>query len=188
MNKSKVYLDHAATTPVDPMVVAEMLPYFNEQFGNPSSVHAFGQKAEAAVELAREDLAAILNAHPDQILFTACGSESDNLAVRGAAFNARRAHGANRIITSYLEHHAISRTAQDLAQRFGFEVAWAPADEYGRVLPEALEPLLGPEVAVVSLMYANNEIGTLNPISELGALCRERSIPFHSDAVQAASQ
>jgi cysteine desulfurase len=188
MSQSKVYLDHAATTPVDPMVIEAMLPYFNDSFGNPSSVHAFGQKAEAAVEAAREDLASVLGCQSDQIIFTACGTESDNLALRGTAFSARRTRGAHRIITSHLEHHAVALTAQDLADNYGFEVVWAPADEYGRILPQALEPLLSPDVAVVSLMYANNEIGTLNPISALGSLCRQQGIPFHSDAVQAASQ
>jgi cysteine desulfurase len=188
MSKRRVYLDHAATTPVDPAVAEAMLPYFSDVYGNPSSVHAWGQKAEAAVETAREDMAAILGCQPEQIIFTACGTESDNLALRGAAFAARAERGATQIITSHLEHHAVSHTAQALADDFGFELFWASPDEHGRILPQALEPLLSPEVAVVSLMFANNEIGTINPIAELGALCRQHEIPFHTDAVQAASQ
>lgn len=188
MSTGKVYLDHAATTPVDPQVMEAMLPYFTESYGNPSSVHGWGQKAEAAVESAREDMADILGCRSDQIIFTACGTESDNIALRGAALNARRQRGANQIITSRVEHHAVSHTAQALANESGFEVVWAPVDEFGRVMPEALKPLLGPKVALVSLMYANNEIGSLNPIRQLGALCREYEIPFHTDAVQAASQ
>ena len=117
-----IYLDYAATTPVDPRVLAAMLPYFNETFGNPSSVHCFGQKAEAAVESARETVAAALNCQPDEIVFTSCGSESDNLALRGTALARREKTGANLILTSRVEHHAVSKTAEALANHFGFKV------------------------------------------------------------------
>jgi cysteine desulfurase len=185
--KSKVYLDYAATTPVDERVVAAMEPYFNQQFGNPSSVHTFGQRAEAALEAARESVAQGLNCRPDEVIFTACGSESDNLALRGAALAARKDRDANHILISPVEHDAVTRTAEQLAQVFGFELQYLPVDEYGMVHPEAVAERLRDDAAVVSVMYANNEIGTINPVAEIGALCREKGIPFHSDAVQGAA-
>ena len=182
-----VYLDYAATTPVDPRVLAAMLPYFQEQFGNPSSVHRFGQQAEAALEAARETLAKGLNCRPDEVIFTGCGSESDNLAVRGAAFAARQQRGANHILISPVEHHAVTHTAQQLARLHGFELELLPVDDFGMVHPGAVAERLRPDTAVVSVMYANNEIGTINPIAEIGALCRSAGVAFHSDAVQAAA-
>jgi len=187
MKTKKTYLDYAATTPVDPRVLEAMLPYFNQTFGNPSSVHTFGQEAEAALESARETVAQVLNCQPEEIIFTSCGTESDNLALRGAAFAARQARGANHILISPVEHHAVSRTAAQLSELHGFELEYLPVDEYGRVAVAAVAERLRPETAVVSVMYANNEIGTLNPISEIGALCRARGIPFHTDAVQGAA-
>lgn len=183
----KVYLDYAATTPVDARVLAAMQPYFSQFFGNPSSVHIFGQQAEAAVEQARSTIAQALGAQPHEVIFTACGSESDNLALRGAAFAARQQRQANHILISPVEHHAVSRTARQLAEVFGFEVEYLPVDAFGRVMPEDVDERLRPNTALVSVMAANNEIGTLNPIAAIGALCQARGIPFHTDAVQYAA-
>ena len=182
-----IYLDYAATTPVDGRVLNAMLPYFQEQFGNPSSIHSFGQAAEAALESARETLAKGLNCRPDEVIFTGCGSESDNLALRGAAFAARQQRGAKHILISPVEHHAVSHTAGQLASLHGFELELLPVDESGMVHPEAVAERLRPDTAVVSVMYANNEIGTINPIAEIGALCRAAGVAFHTDAVQAAA-
>ena len=188
MNASeKIYLDYAATTPVDQRVLQAMLPYFTETFGNPSSIHTFGQQAEAAVEDARQKIAAWLNCQPAELVFTSCGSESDNLALRGAAFAARQQRGAQHILISPVEHHAVSHTAEQLKTLHGFELEYLPVDESGQVHPAALAQRLRPDTAVVSIIYANNEIGTINPIAEHGALCRERGIPFHTDAVQGTS-
>jgi cysteine desulfurase len=181
------YFDYAATTPVDSRVLEAMLPYFTEKFGNPSSVHRYGQLAEAAVETARETVAAGLHCRPDEIIFTSCGTESDNLAIRGAAMARRASTGANRIVTSRAEHHAVSKTAGQLEQLYGFQVDWLELDEYGMVKPEAVEQAIRPETALVSVMAANNEIGTLNPVAEIAAVCRAHAVPFHSDAVQAAA-
>lgn len=186
-NKRKVYLDYAATTPVDERVVEAMGPYFKQQFGNPSSVHTFGQRAEAALEAARESVAQDLNCRPDEVIFTGCGSESDNLALRGAALAARRQRDANHILISPVEHDAVSQTAEQLAEVLGFDLEYLPVDEYGMVHPDAVADRLRDDTAVVSVMYANNEIGTLNPVAEIGAVCREKGVPFHSDAVQGAA-
>jgi cysteine desulfurase len=187
MLNQKVYLDYAATTPIDPRVVDKMTPYFNQIFGNPSSVHTFGQQAEAALEKARETIAGILNCDLEEVVFTSCGSESDNLALRGAAFAAREDRGANHLLISPVEHHAVTLTAEQLAKLHGFELEYLPVDQYGRVDPGQVAARLGEETAVVSVMYANNEIGTLNPISEIGKLCRNHGVSFHTDAVQAAA-
>jgi cysteine desulfurase len=182
-----IYLDYAATTPVDPRVIEAMLPYFNEIFGNPSSIHTFGQKAEAAMERSRETIAQGLNCQPGEVIFTSCGSESDNQALRGVAFASRRKRDADHILISPVEHHAVSRTAQQLARQHGFEVEYLPVDAFGQVIPEEVAIRLRPTTALVSVMYANNEIGTINPIAEIGAVCRKQGIPFHTDAVQAAA-
>lgn len=184
---NKTYLDYAATTPVDTRVLDAMLPFFQQTFGNPSSVHTFGQQAEAALEQARETVASILNCHSDEVIFTSCGSESDNLALRGAAFAARQLRGANHILTSPVEHHAVTHTVQQLAGLHGFELEFLPVDEFGLVDPNAVATRLRPETALVSVIYANNEIGSANPIAEIGSICREKKIPFHTDAVQAAA-
>jgi cysteine desulfurase len=183
----KVYLDYAATTPVDPRVVETMLPYFNEIFGNPSSVHAFGQRAEAALEDARESVAGTLNCRPSEVIFTSCGTESDNLALRGGAQAARQQHNAIHILITPVEHHAVSHTAEQLAQYFGFEVEYLPVDASGRVDPADIASRLRPNTAIVSVIYANNEIGTINTIRQIGEICRERGVLFHTDAVQAAA-
>ncbi len=182
-----IYLDYAATTPVDSRVLEAMRPYFADKFGNPSSVHRYGQAAEAAVDSARETIASVLNCRPDEIVFTSCGSEADNLALRGAALALREKTGANWILTSRSEHHAVSKTAEQLEKYYGFQVEWLDVDEHGRVTPEAVKKALCDKTALVSVMYANNEIGTANPIREIAALCRENGVLFHSDAVQAAA-
>jgi cysteine desulfurase len=182
-----IYLDYAATTPVHPRVLDAMLPYFRAEFGNPSSVHRYGQQAEAAVESARESVAAVLNCHSAEIIFTSCGSESDNLAIRGTALAMRASTGANWILTSRVEHHAICKTAEQLEKYFGFQVEWLETDETGKISPETVERAICRNTAIVSVMVANNEIGTINPVAEIAAICQARQVPFHTDAVQAAA-
>ena len=183
----RIYLDYAATTPVDERVLQVMLPYFSGMFGNPSSIHQFGQQAEAAIENARLRVANILHALPEEVVFTACGTESDNMAVRGAAFSQRHAAGKNHLLISPVEHHAVSNTAEQLAGEFGFDLEYLPVDEFGRVDPLEVDRRIRPETAIVSVIYANNEIGTINPIAEIGQVCRQKNVLFHSDAVQAAA-
>jgi len=183
-----IYLDHAATTPVDPRVLEAMLPYFSADYGNPSSVHHFGRQAEKGLERARRTVADVLNCAPDEIIFTGCGSESDNLAVRGGALAAREQRGANHIVTTPIEHPAVLATARQLRDHFGFALTELPVDHEGRVNPDDVARALRPDTALVSVMYANNEIGTVEPVAEIAAVCRERGVPFHTDAVQAASQ
>jgi len=183
----KVYLDYAATTPVDPRVLEVMLPYFSQVFGNSSSVHSYGQQAESALEEARLAVASGLNCEPDEVIFTSCGSESDNLALRGTAFARRGLTNADHILISPVEHHAVTRTAQQLARLHGFGVEYLPVDESGKVDPAVVAERIKTTTALVSVIYANNEIGTINPISEIGKICRERGVPLHTDAVQAAA-
>jgi cysteine desulfurase len=187
MNTKNIYLDYAATTPVDPRVVEAMQPYFNQTFGNPSSVHSFGQRAEAARDAARETIAQALNCQPKEVIFTSCGSESDNLALRGAALAMREKTGANWILTTRIEHHAVSYTAAQLEKHYGFKIEWLETDEYGVLQPETVVKAICKNTALVSIMWANNEIGSLNPIAEIGAICQEHGIPFHTDAVQGAA-
>jgi cysteine desulfurase len=185
MNR-RVYLDYAATTPVDAAVLECMLPFFKENFGNPSSTHYYGQQAEAGVEQAREILAKSLNAQPREIVFTACGTESDNLALRGAAMK-RGQQGCRHILISATEHHAVLRTAEQLGRDYGFALDIIPVDSDGRVDPDSVRARIRPDTALVSVIYANNEIGTINPIAEIGAICRQAGVWFHTDAVQAAA-
>jgi cysteine desulfurase len=188
---NKIYLDFAATTPLDPRVLEAMLPYFSETFGNPASIHRYGQQAEAAIETARETVATILNCRPDEIVFTSCGSESDNLALRGVALAMREQSGAKWILTSKAEHHAVSKTAEQLERYYGFQVAWLQLDKHGMVTPEAVETALDHKnenkTALVSVMIANNEIGTINPVYQIAEICRRHAVLFHTDAVQAAA-
>lgn len=177
-----IYMDHAATTPADPAVVERMLPFFSEHFGNPSSVYGLGREALAALDEARETVAAILNCRPTEIVFTGGGSEGDNLAIKGIAASARRR--GNHIVTTAIEHHAVLHTCQQL-EREGFSVTYLPVDGDGRVSVDAVAAALTDRTALVTVMYANNEVGTIQPIAEIGALCRERRVPFHTDAVQA---
>lgn len=185
--KTRIYLDYAATTPVDERVLQAMLPYFTETFGNPSSIHFYGQKAEAALEYARELVGSLLHCNPDEVIFTSCGTESDNLALRGIAFERKLNLGANHILISPVEHPAVSGTAYDLEKQQGFQVELLPVDEFGRVNPRDVENRIRPQTALVSVVYANNEIGTINPIAKIGQICRNYQVPFHSDAVQAAA-
>lgn len=185
--KERIYLDYAATTPVDNRVVDRMLPYFTGVFGNPSSVHWFGQKAESALEEARESVAVALNALPEEVVFTSCGTESDNMAIRGAAMAQRDRTGAQKIITTPVEHHAVLHTVEQLVELYGFSMELLPVDKYGRVDAEDLRLALRDDVALVSVIYANNEIGTINPMKDIGRLCRKKGVPLHSDAVQAAA-
>jgi cysteine desulfurase len=182
------YLDYAATTPLDNTVLERMLPYLREDFGNPSSVHGWGQRAEWAVEHARERIASGLGCQPEEVIFTSGGSESDNLALRGAAFSARSVRAATHLLISPVEHDAIRNTAFELASHHGFELELLPVDSQGRVDPDELRSRIRPDTAVVSIIYGNNEIGTVNPIPGLAAIAREHGIPFHSDALQATCQ
>ncbi len=188
MSSRKVYLDHAATTPLDERVLEGMLPYFHQDFGNPSSIHGWGQRAEKAVERARATLAALLGASPEEILFTSCGTESDNLALRGVARAERMRRGARHLLTTPVEHPAVLRTAQQLAELEGSDLELLPVDEWGRVDPAVLEQCLRPDTALVSIIFANNEIGTIHPIADLARICRARGVVLHTDAVQAAGQ
>ena len=183
-----VYLDHAATTPVDARVLGAMLPFFSDAYGNPSSAHSFGRRAEKAVEQARRDVAGVLRCAPAEIVFTGCGSEADNLALRGGALAAREQRGARHLIISAIEHDAVLATARQLRDHFGFELTELPPDGQGRIPPASVAEALRPDTALVSVMYANNEIGTVEPVAEIARLCRERGVLFHTDAVQAASQ
>ncbi|CAG0945481.1 partial cysteine desulfurase, partial [Anaerolineae bacterium] len=182
-NPRTIYLDHSATTPVDPRVVEAMLPYFTEKFGNASSLHRWGQAALGAVDESRRTVAEMLNANPQEIVFTSCGSESDNLALRGVAF-ALRAKG-NHIITTPIEHHAILNTAAQLEKVFGFEVTRVPVNHQGVVDPDDIARAIKPNTILISVMYANNEVGTLEPLAEIAKIARAKKIVFHTDAVQA---
>jgi cysteine desulfurase len=182
-----IYLDYSATTPVDSRVLDAMTPFFSASFGNPSSVHRYGQIAEAAIDSARETVASILNCRPDEIIFTSCGSESDNLAIRGAAYAMREKTGAKWILASSAEHPAIVNTLKHLEKHEGFLIEWLDVNEYGVVTPEIVSEAICDSTAIVSVMYANNEIGTINPIREIAEICRAHQILFHTDAVQAAA-
>ncbi len=186
LEKKPVYLDYAATTPVDPRVVECMQHYFSESFGNPSSIHQYGQAAEAALENSRQDIADVFHCLPEEIIFTSCGTESDNLALRGGAFRAMKERGAKHILITPVEHHAVSHTAEQLASLHGFELEYLPVDRFGRTSAEDVDRCLRPDTAIVSAIYANNEIGTINPIPEIGQVCRAHGVLFHTDAVQAA--
>ena len=184
---TRIYLDYAATTPVDERVLTAMIPYFSGTFGNPSSIHQFGQQAEAAIEEARMRVASDLHANPEEIIFTACGSESDNLAIRGAVFAQGHLSQKKHLLISPVEHHAVSHTAEQLAKEFDCNLEYLPVDESGRVDPQEVARRIRPETALVSVIYANNEIGSINPIPEIGRVCRQKNVLFHSDAVQAAA-
>jgi len=178
----RVYLDHAATTPVDPRVLDAMLPYFTDKAGNASSMHGFGQEARDAVDAARAQVAGMVGARPGEIVFTSGATESDNLAVFGVAL-ARQKRGGH-IVTTTIEHHAVLAACRFLEER-DFTVTYVPVDAHGIVDPEAVRQALRPETVFVSVMTANNEIGTLQPVAKIGRMTRERKIPFHSDATQA---
>jgi cysteine desulfurase len=177
----KIYLDYAATTPTDPEVVKAMLPYFGESFGNPSSAHSFGQDAREAIETARDTVASLLGAKPGEIVFTSGGTESDNCAIKGIAY-ANRNRG-NHIIISSIEHHAVTEPCHFLEKQ-GFEVTMLPVDRDGRVDPDAVAKAITDRTILISIMHANNEIGTIQPIAAIGKIARERGVCLHTDAVQ----
>ena len=177
-----IYLDHAATTPLRPEALEAMLPYLTDHFGNASSPHAAGRRARQGLDEAREGIASILGAKPREIVFTSGGSEADNLAIKGAAW-AASAKGRH-IVTSAVEHKAVLHAAAIL-ERSGFEITVVPVDRYGRVDPEEVDSAINEHTTLVSIMYANNEVGTIQPIAEIGAICRRRGVLFHTDAIQA---
>ena len=180
---STIYLDNAATTPVRKEVLEAMLPYFREEYGNASSVYSLGRNSKKALEASRETIAACFGAKPEEIFFTSCGSESDNWALRGVAF--ANQNKGKHIITSSIEHHAILHTCSYL-EKLGFEVTYLPVDKYGRVSLEDVKNAVREDTILISVMMANNEIGTIQPIKEIGAFAKEKGIIFHTDAVQAA--
>lgn len=177
----KVYLDYAATTPTDPEVIAAMEPYFFDKFGNASSLHAYGQEAKKALEDSRQTLADFIGASPDEIVFTSGGTESDNYALLGAAYALEKK--GNHIITSVIEHHAISEPAKFLEKK-GFKVTYLGVDKDGLVSSDDLKKVITDKTILISIMHANNEIGTLQPIAQLGKLAKDKGIYFHTDAVQ----
>lgn len=183
-----IYLDHAATTPVDPAVVQAMLPYFSGTFGNPSSIYRVGQDARAALDRARQAIARVLNCRPSEIVFTSGATESDNLALKGVAWAARLATPDGprpHVVTTAIEHHAVLHAADALEEQ-GFSVTRVPCGADGIVDPMAIRDAIRPETCLIAVMYANNEVGSVQPVAEIAAIARERGIPFHTDAVQAA--
>jgi cysteine desulfurase len=177
----RIYLDYAATTPIHPEVMKAMLPYFADSFGNPSSIHSYGQEAKDAIERARSKVAALIGARSEEIVFTGSGTEADNFAVKGVALS-RQAKG-NHIITSSIEHHAVLETCKFLEKQ-GFSVTYLPVDGYGLVDPTDVKKAITKRTILVSIMHANNECGTIEPIAEIGNIAREAEIYFHTDAVQ----
>lgn len=178
----KVYMDNAATTKLSPDVLNAMMPYLTDIYGNASSVHAFGREAREGVEHARNQVAAAINASPDEIFFTAGGTESDNMAIKGVAH--KYAKKGKHIITTAIEHHAVLHTCEAL-EKEGYEVTYLPVDEDGLISVEQVKAAMRDDTLLVTVMFANNEVGTIEPIAEIGALCRERNVLFHTDAVQA---
>lgn len=187
-NRRAVYLDYAASTPTDPRVVEAMMPYFTEVFGNASSSHSYGRKAEQAIEDARERIARILNCAPAEVVFTSGGSESDNLAIRGAAWARYQREGRDHLITTPVEHSAVSRTCAQLAGLEPFTQTVLPVDRHAMVDVEELASACTPQTSIASVIYANNEVGTIMPIPQLAAMAHEQGVLFHTDAVQAAGQ
>jgi len=180
MSERRIYMDNAATTATRPEVLEAMMPYFTQFYGNPSSIHSFGRDARRALENARKQVAAALNCEPREVYFTAGGSESDNWAIRCALQNRKGKH----IITSAIEHHAVLHTCEYMEKQ-GYEVTYLPVDEYGIVSVEEVRKAIRPDTALITIMAANNEIGTIQPIAEIGKIAKEAGILFHTDAVQA---
>lgn len=185
MAPREVYLDNSASTKVDPRVTEAMLPYFSEKYGNPNSLHKFGREARAAIDNARAQVASLINAKPTDIIFTGAGSEADNLAIKGAAWALKEKGKGSHIITSAIEHHAILDTVRWLG-KMGFEYTILPVDDKGFVSPADLEAAIRPDTILATIMFANNEIGTIQPVKELGEVCRRHGVMFHVDGVQAA--
>lgn len=182
MGERFIYFDHSATTPVRPEVVEAMLPYFNEKYGNASSIYKVARESRAAVDEARDSVAAAIGAEPRDIFFTSGGTEADNWAIKGVAY-ANRKKGRH-IITTSIEHHAVLHTCQYL-EREGFEVTYLPVDEKGLISPAQVEEAIREDTILISIMFANNEIGTIQPIDKIGAIAKKYDVPFHTDAVQA---
>jgi cysteine desulfurase len=180
-----IYMDHNATTPLREEALVAMLPYLQEEFGNPSSLHSFGRQARKAVETAREQVAVTLGARPREIVFTGCGTESDNQAIKGVAY-ANRDKG-DHLITTQVEHKAVLQACQYLEKQ-GFRVTYLPVDRYGVVDPDDVARAITGQTVLVSVMFANNEVGTVQPIAEIGRICQERGVTFHTDAVQAVGK
>lgn len=180
-----VYLDHSATTPTDPRVVEAMNPYWTTLFGNASSLHSVGKTAADALNTAREQVAEVLNCDAAEVIFTSGGTESDNLALRGVIDAVKARGGGSHLVTTAVEHHAVLDVAKELHERGITDVTFAPVDEYGSVSPQAILDALRPDTGLVSVIYANNEVGTINPIAEIGAELKKRRIRFHVDGVQA---
>ncbi len=181
MMQLPIYLDHAATTPVAPEVLQAMLPFWERAFGNPSAIYTIGQEAREAVEHAREQIARLVNADADEVYFTSGGTESDNWAIKGVAraWGDRKTH----LITTPIEHHAVLEACKTL-QEMGWEITFVPVDSTGLVDPDDVRAAITPRTGLISMMHANNEVGTIEPIAEIGAIAREHGIPFHTDAVQ----
>jgi len=179
----RIYLDYAATTPTHPEVVKAMLPYFTEVFGNPSAIHACGQEAKGAIEEARAKVASLIGAQDEEIVFTSGGTEADNFALKGIAY--ANENKGNHIITTPIEHHAILETCPFLEGK-GFRVTYLPVDEYGLVTPDDVRQAITSKTILISVMQANNEVGTIEPIAEIGKIAREAGVYFHTDAVQTA--
>ncbi|MGH7621325.1 MAG: cysteine desulfurase family protein, partial [Gemmatimonadaceae bacterium] len=185
-----VYLDHAATTPLHPRVLSAMLPHLTDSYGNPSTTYGLGRAAADAVQRARRSVADILGCRPSEVVFTSGGTESINTAIKGVAFQQKKARAGNHIVTSTIEHHAVLHACQYL-ERFGFDVSYVPVDAAGLVDPANVAAVMSEDTVLVSIMTANNEIGTIQPIAEIAAAVGERAkalhrrIPFHTDAVQA---
>ncbi len=182
MTPRKVYLDNSATTQVDKKVLEAMLPYFSEEYGNPNSLHAWGRETRIGVDKARARVAELVGAEPKEIIFTGSGSEADNIAVKGTAWSLK--DKGRHIITSSIEHHALTDTVKWLGKN-GFEYTMLPVDETGLVDPKDLEAAIRPDTILASVMFANNEIGTIEPVAELGEVCRKHGVLFHTDGVQA---
>lgn len=177
-----IYLDNSATTPLKKEVLDAMMPYLTENFGNPSSIYKIGRDAKAAVEKARKQVADAIGAKPTEIYFTGCGSEADNWAIKGTAF--AKQNKGKHIITSKIEHHAVLHTLEYLEKK-GFEVTYLPVDEYGKISLDDLKNAIRPDTTLITIMMANNEVGTIEPIEEIGKIAKEHNITFHTDAVQA---
>lgn len=181
-----IYLDYNATTPIDPEVLEKMLPYFKEHFGNPSSNHIYGELTKEAVNKAREQVAQLIGAESNEIVFTSGGSESNNSAIIGTALSNRKK--GNHIVTSRIEHPAVLETVRYLEEQFGFQITYLSADEYGMVNPSDVEHAITDKTILITIMHANNEVGTIEPIEEIGRIAKEKSVLFHSDAAQSCGK
>lgn len=184
----RIYVDHSATTPMSPQVMDAMVTIWTEGFANSESSHTEGQAAADILERVRQTVADLLSCHPAELVFTGSGTEADNLAVRGAAWSARESGGGNHIVTTPVEHRAVGHTVDQLCASFGFEATRVLVDEYGVVDPDDIDAAIRPDTILVSVMSANNEVGTVQPVASIGRLCRERGVLFHTDAVQAAGR